>query len=134
MNDDDDDDDDLPATTAAAAAASSLLLFGGLMLLIDDDVDLNERRRRSPYRRRDLDNPPAIDFIAVEEGFVLESSTGIINTTIAPTSSECATELRSEESGSLGVIIPTWRKGTIASGTRRRVSSGWLWGIYYFIL
>ena len=86
-DDDDDDDDDLPATTtaAAAAAASSLLLFGGLMLLIDDDdVDVNERRWRIPYRRRDLDNPPAIDFIAVEEGFVLESSTGIINTTIVP--------------------------------------------------
>ena len=70
--DDDDDDDDLPATAAAAAAASSLLLFGGLMLLIDDDVDVNERRWRSPYRRRDLDNPPAIDFIG----------TGIIITTI----------------------------------------------------
>ena len=83
-DDNDDDDDDLPATTTADAAASlSLLLFGGLMLLIDDDdVDVNERRWRSPYRRRDLDNPPAIDFIAVEEGFVLESSTGIIITTI----------------------------------------------------
>jgi hypothetical protein len=35
-------------------------------------VDVNERRWRSPYRRRDLDNPPAIDFIG----------TGIIITTI----------------------------------------------------
>jgi hypothetical protein len=117
MNDDDDDDDDLPATTtaaaAAAAASSLLLLFGGLMLLIDDDdVDVNERRWRIPYRRRDLDNPPAIDFIAVEEGFVLESSTGIIITTVVVVR-QCATEiLRSEESGSFGALIPTWWKGT----------------------